>query len=188
MKSVRHLAKKSNSYDLLRLFFSLFFVGFVLGLVLFFSDFSFLKANMVTTTMPADPYEVLQTIKKGSRDQLLVDIRSRDDFNKAHIKTAESFPLYTNTEIPLTIDNSRVQDFEKEFSKRDKKEIIIYGHFIGSLQTQIFVKTLQEKGMPVRALGVGWNEWKHFRNLWVPESQWNTLHTEEFIEYSSDKK
>ena len=182
MKSVRHFAKKSISHDLFRWFFCLFFVGFISGIILFplFTSISHLVSFRDSSEQVKDPYTILQGFRKGKQDFLLVDVRSKRDFEKAHIKTAVSFPLYEENGEVKNITGSTADEFIRQY--RQKNSVVVYAQFSGSQPSKDFAAVLRQAGVQASPLAIGWNEWRHFRNLWVPESQWDEVQVEEFIE------
>jgi rhodanese-related sulfurtransferase len=129
-----------------------------------------------------DPYQLVQKFNKNDSDFMLVDLRSKEVYDKEHIRTAINFPTYSSVNkhvdsIPYDI-NALVNELAK---KGMKKYIIVYGDFSGSVATKDVVAKLTERGLSAMALSIGWNEWRHFRNLWLPESEWDSFDASRYL-------
>jgi len=132
-----------------------------------------------------DPIVLVEKIRSGEQDYLLLDIRSIKDYESGHIKTASSLPVYGTTLV-----NNKSEVNYKEIKKLvkdkfgNKKEIIVYGH---SSHSYVAYEVAQALGKNTKVLGIGWNEWAHFKNLWVPESEWNDLDISDYIQVKENE-
>ncbi len=165
-----------------KIMLGMFIVGFIFGMGFLTLDLpkapNFFGPKIESVV---DPYDLLLKMQKGKYDAfLLIDLRSEKDFLKAHIKSAVSFPLYDEKGEAKVLDNSLISNFRKKY-KDDKRQIILYGTFGESVQIEELSNRLTSKGVKNARLSVGWNEWRHFRNLWLPESMWDTVHMDEFV-------
>ncbi len=126
-----------------------------------------------------DPFLLSQELQK---DQVqVVDIRSSAEFNKGHIRTAINIPTYLSIK---NISGTEIKESEliNAFNNLAKnKPVIIYGNSASSLPNEI-ADYLNQHGIRVRPLSIGWNEWRHFPNLWVPESQWDHFSIDNVVE------
>ncbi len=123
-----------------------------------------------------DPVSLIQS----RNSYTLVDIRSGEEFKKSHIKRAVSIPIYrldnamvnlmelNSLIIPTTIDRS--------------KPVVIYGPSAYFASTKDVASYFASKGFKVYILSVGWNEFRHFQNIWVPEALWGTIDVMSFIQ------
>lgn len=127
-----------------------------------------------------DPYVLV--LRFEDTDYLLVDLRSEGEFSREHIRGAVSVPLYGEfTDLKdLKIKNDFVSKVKE--LRRDKKTVILYGNTRDSAYVRDAVSLLQNKNVDAYKLGAGWNEWRHFRNLWVPEAQWDTFDPDRYLE------
>jgi rhodanese-related sulfurtransferase len=114
-----------------------------------------------------DPLSLLKLIDSDDQKIVLIDIRDSLSYKKAHIKGAVN---YSTDQI------------KKDVSKFKKKKIIIYGDTTSSVLSKEIALLLIEKGIDARLMSVGWNEFRHFKNLWVPESQWDKVDVNKYIE------
>lgn len=114
-----------------------------------------------------DPLTLLKLIDSGDQKIVLIDIRDSLSYKKAHIKGAVN---YSTDQI------------KKDISKFKKKKIIIYGDTTSSVLSKEIALLLIEKGVDARLMSVGWNEFRHFKNLWVPESQWSEIDVNKYIQ------
>ncbi len=167
--------------DSMKLFFITFSASFLVGLILLFNPPTFSALGKVTgITESVDPNELLVMIKAGDSSIKVIDIRSKQDFNKGHIKSASSFPLYTDSGQVIKIDRELFDGFRKLYPDK-KNSLILYGHFSGTEVVYKLRDELRRRHVNAAALTIGWNEWRHFRNLWLPESMWDKININEFV-------
>ncbi|MFA6016868.1 MAG: rhodanese-like domain-containing protein [Patescibacteria group bacterium] len=114
-----------------------------------------------------DPLVLLKLIDSGDKRIVLVDIRDSLSYKKAHIKGAFNYSI---------------DQLKKDTSKLNKKKIIIYGDTTSSVLSKEMALLLINKGIDTRLMSVGWNEFRHFKNLWVPESQWGEIDVNKYIQ------
>ena len=113
-----------------------------------------------------DPLIVLKLIDASDEKIMIMDIRDNLSYKKAHVKGA----------INYSIDQ-----IKKDTVKFKKKKIIIYGDTASSTLSKEIALLLIEKGADARLVSIGWNEFRHFRNLWIPESQWDKIDINKYI-------
>lgn len=123
-----------------------------------------------------DPLALIQ-----SKDAFtIIDIRSKEEYAKSHIKKAVSIPVYrldgvvmqlielNNLVVPTHVDRT--------------KPIVLYGPSAYFARNSEVARHLASKGFIVYTLSVGWNEFRHFQNIWVPEALWGTIDVMSFIQ------
>ena len=113
-----------------------------------------------------DPLIVLKLIDASDEKIMIMDIRDNLSYKKAHVKGA----------INYSIDQ-----IKKDTVKFKKKKIIIYGDTASSTLSKEIALLLIEKGADARLVSIGWNEFRQFRNLWIPESQWDKIDINKYI-------
>jgi len=133
-----------------------------------------------TSEFPYEPIFLLEDIRKGSDDYLLIDIRTLKEYEDGHIKTAVSMPVY-GTDLLMedkSVDKGLIRKaVNSKFA--NKKMVIVYGH---SQNSSIAYEVAGAIGGNAKALGIGWNEWAHFKTFWVPESEWDNVDINEYIQ------
>ena len=131
------------------------------------------------------PHHLRKAMMKGKTDFVLVDLRSAQEFEQAHIKGAVNIPAYSSP------DNSAYGQVERivgEFKKLPKdKEIIVYCYSEPCMTGRKIGKVLAEHGIYARHLGVGWNEWRYHWTTWNHEHEWSQTKVEDYI-YRQGKK
>ncbi len=101
--------------------------------------------------------DVVDSVKHGNPDLVLLDMRDREDYQRGHIKGAVSMPL---EEI-----DKRYRDLPAD------KEIVTYCYNqYCHLSTQGALK-LVEHGIPAKEMNVGWSEWVRLGNPLHEESE-----------------
>lgn len=165
-------------------------VGIVLGIYWYgkqlvnmtrmvFRPFSSPSTSVASTI---DPLDLLDSVKR--KDLLLIDIRSKAEYDKEHIKGALSLPAYTlknDTLAYLSIDPGSVSKLDTT------KHIVLYGPSTVFQYTTRIKTDLQKQGYVVSQLAVGWNELRHFQNLWIPEGLWGKIDVNSIIENNDIK-
>lgn len=129
-----------------------------------------------------DPLDLFDLVKK--KDLVLLDIRSKAEYDKEHIKGALSLPSYTlknNVVEYLNLDPDTVSKLDKS------RYIVIYGPSTSFQYTTRVMYDLQKHGYAVSQLAVGWNELRHFQNIWIPEGLWGKIDVNSIIENNDIK-
>jgi glycerol dehydrogenase-like iron-containing ADH family enzyme len=81
------------------------------------------------------------------------------------------------------MDEKRISEQIRKIKK--KTVVIVYGHTSYSSYVPRVVELLQNRAIDAEALSVGWNEFRHFKNLWVPESVWDSFDLDLYLDGQS---
>jgi len=132
------------------------------------------------TTQYYDPLDLIEAVRKQSNKIVVLDIRSEAEYKKEHIKYAISVPFYT-------IENDRinyidVQEGIKKISTDKSKLLVLYGPSTSFQPQQTIVSELGKKGYTAQLLAIGWNELRHFQNIWIPEGLWGKIDVNSILE------
>lgn len=124
-----------------------------------------------------DPIELMDTSKRN--EIVLLDVRSSEEYQKEHIVGALSYPLYM-------IQNEKIKYVESESLSTEgidkTKSIVVYGPSNSFQRQQAFVSELKKQGFNAKLLAVGWNELRHFQNMWIPEGLWGKIDVNSIIQ------
>ena len=101
--------------------------------------------------------DVVDSVKRGSSDLVLLDMRDREDYQKGHIKGALSMPL---EEI-----DKRYRDLPRD------KDIVTYCYNQYCQLSALGALKLVEHGIPAKEMNVGWSEWVKLGNPLHDESE-----------------
>ncbi|MBI2656567.1 rhodanese-like domain-containing protein [Candidatus Woesearchaeota archaeon] len=124
------------------------------------------------------PHSIRKAMDTGDKNFILVDLRSGQEYEKEHIIGAISIPAYKDPDTSAYGDVERIVG---EFSKLPKdKDIIVYCYSIPCMTGRKIGKMLAEHGIYVKHLGIGWNEWKYYWNLWNHEHEWNATKVQDY--------
>ena len=116
---------------------------------------------------------------KGDNSFVLVDLRSQEEYEKEHIISAINIPAYKNKETSAYDETERIVN---EFSKLPRdKEIIVYCYSMPCMSGRKIGKLLAENNIYVKHLGIGWNEWRYYWNLWNHEYEFNITDINDYI-------
>jgi rhodanese-related sulfurtransferase len=143
----------------------------------------FAKESVFDGAAVYDPYVLKMDLDRGELPYLLLDLRSVEEFETEHIRGAISLPTYTSLkDLPKhSLNEKKIMEKIESLDAKDRA-VVVYAHTRDSKLAQDTALILRKNGHEVSVLGVGWNEWRHFRNLWLPEPEWNTVELNNYIE------
>ena len=119
---------------------------------------------------------------KGVADFVLVDLRSAQEYEKEHVVGAVNIPAYKNPDTSAYDEVDRiVNSFKKLKEDNTGKDIVVYCYSIPCMTGRKIGKMLVENGVFVKQLGIGWNEWRFFWDLWNHEHEWNQTDVMDYI-------
>ncbi len=125
------------------------------------------------------PHSLRGKMDNGISGYTLVDLRSAEEYEQEHIIGAVSIPAYSDKDTAAYGDVERIV---LSFAALPKgKDIIVYCYSTPCMTGRKVGKMLAEQGIYVKHLGIGWNEWRYFWNLWNHEHEWNTTVVEDYI-------
>jgi len=141
----------------------------------------------VENAVHVSPHSLRQKMSKGKLDDyVLVDLRSPHEYEKEHIVTAVNIPAYKDPDTPAYEEKGRIiEQFRELIKNNPNKEIIVYCYSMPCMTGRKIGKMLAENGMYVKHLGIGWNEWRYFWNLWNHDSESPTK-GEDFVVSGND--
>ncbi|OGG14127.1 hypothetical protein A2773_05250 [Candidatus Gottesmanbacteria bacterium RIFCSPHIGHO2_01_FULL_39_10] len=140
----------------------------------------------IENAVHVSPHSVRKNMDKGDTTYLLVDLRSSQEYEKEHIIGAISIPAYKDPNTSAYGDVDRiVSSFQKTIKAHPKQQIIVYCYSMPCMTGRKVGKMLTEKGIFVKHLGIGWNEWRYFWNLWNHDGETPTV-VEDYISSGKD--
>ncbi|NES86525.1 MAG: rhodanese-like domain-containing protein [Moorea sp. SIO2B7] len=138
----------------------------------------------VETAVHVSPHHLRKHMAQGDDSFILVDLRSQQEYEKEHIIGAINIPAYVTPEQSAYGDVERIVT---EFSKLSKnKEIIVYCYSMPCMTGRKIGKMLADKGIFVKHLVIGWNEWRYFWDLWNHEHEWEQIKVEDYVATSKN--
>ena len=149
-------------------------IGAAVGALTVFGIISYQKPSQedlirefydIENAVYVSPHGLRQKMSKGETDNyVLVDLRSAEEYEKEHIVTAINIPAYKDPDTSAYEEKERIINAFKDLPKN--KEIIAYCYSIPCMTARKIGKMLAENDIYVKHLGIGWNEWRYFWNLW----------------------
>ncbi len=115
------------------------------------------------------PHTIRKRMDNAETNFVLVDVRSPVEYEKGHVIGAINIPAYKdpNTSISIDKEDEERQRIIKSFKELGTdKEIIVYCYSMPCMTGRKIGKLLVENGVYVKALGIGWNEWRYYWSLW----------------------
>ncbi len=113
---------------------------------------------------------------------ILVDVRNAESYKVGHIMSAESIPIDIEKETGDIANQTKVLKAFRELDS--KRQIVIYGDNSYSLVPVKTAAFLTQKGIPVKVMSIGWNEFRYIDTFWLPEHLWNKVNIIDFVEGS----
>jgi len=108
------------------------------------------------------PHSLRKKLTKGESNIVLVDLRSQEEYETAHIITAVNVPAYKNPNESAYSDVERiVNSFTELRAENPGKDIVVYCYSTPCMTGRTIGKMLTEHGIYVKHLGIGWDMWNH---------------------------
>lgn len=110
------------------------------------------------------PHSLRKMMDKGDKGYILVDMRSPQEYEKEHIIGSINIPAYKDPETSAYDETDRILSEFREIPIN--RDIIVYCYSTPCMTGRKIGKLLAEKEIFVKHLGIGWNEWRYYWNLW----------------------
>jgi rhodanese-related sulfurtransferase len=134
---------------------------------------------LIENAVHVSPHSLRRMMDKGDTGFVLVDLRSPQEYEKEHIIGATNIPAYKDPETSAYDEKDRIVKQFRELPQN--KDIIVYCYSMPCMTGRKIGQLLVENGIYVQHLGIGWNEWRHFWNLWNHEHEWEITKAEDYI-------
>lgn len=119
----------------------------------------------VENAVYVSPHSLRKKMSKGETDDfVLIDLRSAEEYEKEHIVGAVNIPAYKDPEHSAYDEKERIIGAFRQLPK--EKEVVVYCYSMPCMTGRKIGKMLAENDIYVKHLGIGWNEWRYFWNLW----------------------
>lgn len=119
----------------------------------------------IEVAVSVSPHGLRKKMDKGDKSFILVDLRSQEEYETEHVVGAINIPAYSDPNNSAYDQVDRIVNSFRELEK-EGKEIIVYCYSIPCMTGRKIGHMLADHDIYVKALGVGWNEWKYYWNLW----------------------
>ncbi len=137
---------------------------------------------MTENAVHVSPHHIRKAMANGDDNFILVDLRSREEYEQEHIVGAVSIPAYETPDKSAYGDVERIVNSFKELEEANPdKELIVYCYSIPCMTGRKIGKMLAENEIYVKHLGVGWNEWRYFWTLWNHPHEWNITRVGDYV-------
>lgn len=130
------------------------------------------------------PHGLRTKMDQRKNDFTLVDLRSREEYEREHIAGAINIPAYSDPDTSAYGDVERIVGAFKELPK--EKSIIVYCYSMPCMTGRKIGKMLVDHDVYVQHLGIGWNEWRYFWNLWNHEHEWSKTDVTDYVASGSE--
>lgn len=133
----------------------------------------------IENAVHVSPHSLRKMMDKQDKSYILVDLRSQEEYQKEHIVGAVNIPAYRDKDHSAYDEVERIT--QAFLALPQNKDIIVYCYSTPCMTGRKVGAMLTEKGVYVKHLGIGWNEWRYHWTLWNHEHEWNTTKPEEYI-------
>lgn len=131
-----------------------------------------------------EPILLREYIDTKKQKIIIIDTRSKTEYENGHIKNAVSVPLYSDFKRPYESIQDQSQwnsSIKKAF--RGMNEIILYGYRSDADLLLVAVESLRKGGIKAKILSVGYGEWQGGFWNWIPGGELNgTVNINDYIE------
>ena len=129
------------------------------------------------------PHSLRKGMDEGKDNFVLVDLRSAEEYEKEHVVGAVNIPAYSDKDT-ADYDKERIVAAFKRLPKG--KDVIVYCYSMACMTGRKVGKMLAEEGVYVKHLGIGWNEWRYYWELWNHEGEWNSTVVGNYVAVGSE--
>ena len=128
------------------------------------------------------PHHIRKGMDKGDSSFILVDLRSEEEYIEEHVIGAINIPAYKDRDHSDYGAVERIVTSFKELrSENPNKEIIVYCYSIPCMTGRKVGNMLAENDIYVKHLGVGWNEWRYYWDLWNHPHELDSTPVEDYV-------
>ena len=179
------ITKQIINWKIILLIVGIFFVSILIitKLVSLWRVRLFLNYVQMSQKIYLDPLTLKEKIDQKTKNYILVDIRSQDEYQRGHIKTAVNIPAYKlvdNIEKTRTSANEIINQYKK--LNPSNKELIIYGYLPGADIVKEVAILFMERGYFVKMLAVGWQDWRGSYTRWNPAADIMGMDIGQYVE------
>tara|TARA_Y100000310_G_C20698277_1_gene827271 strand:+ start:4050 stop:4670 length:621 start_codon:yes stop_codon:yes gene_type:complete len=136
----------------------------------------------IETAVSVSPHHIRKGMAKGDDSFILIDLRSNEEYVEEHIIGAINIPAYKDRDHSDYGAIKRITDTAKQIkADNPEKDIIVYCYSIPCMTGRKVGKILADEGVYVKHLGVGWNEWRYYWQLWNHPHEWETTNVEDYV-------
>ena len=105
------------------------------------------------------PVDVRALIDKKDQNYVLVDLRTKAEYDSEHVITAINIPAVNLDESQLLAEFKMIPQ---------SKKVIVYCYSASCTLGRQVGQFLANKGIYVRDMDIGWSEWRYYWGLWNP--------------------
>lgn len=110
------------------------------------------------------PHTLRKKMDKNDKGYILVDLRSPQEYEAAHIVGAINIPAYSDPNTSAYDEKDRIiSAFD---ALPDDKEVVVYCYSMPCMTGRKIGQMLAEHDIYVKHLNIGWNEWRYYWDLW----------------------
>lgn len=140
----------------------------------------------IENAVHVSPHSIRKNMDKGIKTFVLVDLRSPQEYEKEHIIGAVNIPAYKDPNTSAYDEEDRiVGEFTKLIESQPKSDIIVYCYSMPCMTGRKIGLMLTKHDIFVKHLGIGWNEWRYFWNLWNHDGETPTV-VEDYVIQGKD--
>lgn len=122
----------------------------------------------IENAVHVSPHSIRAKMTTGQTSSfVLVDLRSAAEYEKEHIAGAVNITAYKDPNNSAYDEEDRiVSSFRALIENNPSKDIIVYCYSMPCMTGRKIGLMLAKQGIYVKHLGIGWNEWRYYWNLW----------------------
>lgn len=134
------------------------------------------------TAVMVSPHGLRKKMSHSDNSFILVDLRSQEEYEREHVAGALNVPAYKDPDTSAYGDVDRiVESFRTIVAENPNKDVIVYCYSIPCMTGRKVGNILAQHDIYVKELGVGWNEWRYYWDLWNHEHEWNKTNVLDYV-------
>lgn len=122
----------------------------------------------IENAVHVSPHSLRKHMSEGTTGNfVLVDLRSKEEYEREHIISAISIPAYSDANTSAYGEVDRIVTAFKEIvAENPNKDIIVYCYSTPCMTGRKIGQLLVDHDIYVKHLGIGWNEWRYDWDMW----------------------
>ena len=127
----------------------------------------------IENAVHVSPHGLRAKMSHGEADKfVLVDLRSQEEYETAHIVTSLNVPAYKDPNTSAYDETDRIiKSFKEIIEKNPNKDVIVYCYSSPCMTGRKIGQVLAQNNIYVKHLGIGWNEWRYEWNTWNHDAE-----------------
>lgn len=145
----------------------------------------FLEYYSVENAVAVSPHDLRMEMDAWSKDTIVVDLRSAQEYSKEHIIWAINIPGFSPSDKDAKAQKERIISEFRKLPRNKRIVVHCYTHYC-MLAKHVWLM-LAQAWIYVHELNIGWNEWRYEWDLWNWKWTNETVDISRYLEWTEVK-